>query len=167
MQRRKRKVSEIRQTIGGIEKYASHPYQKAAGVILFFIGFIFILNSLSGMTGFAIAESIGKIPSSIIGLIFIIGGILLFVRGKESNLALEVKKSGAIITDPRRLRKIANKMGYEGRWVKEGYQVLGKNGRPLTVIPNHNISTGVCRSVIDVLSTGKSNFRKRIGYSSA
>lgn len=138
--------------------------RKILGIVLFLIGGFLIFNSFSGMTGFVVAENIEKNISSIIGLMLVIGGIVLFVRGKEGNLALEIKKSGAIITNPKKLRKISNKMGYEGRLVKEGYQVLN-NGRPLTVIPNHNISTGVYRSIINALSTGESNFRKRTDYS--
>ena len=144
---------------------------KLTGVILILIGIILILNSLSGITGFVISESIGTSVSGIIGLAFIIGGVFfLFLssrKQKEGNLAKMVKDSGTIITNPKKLRKISKQMGYNGMWVKEGYQVLDKNKKRLTMIPHHNISEGVYRSIINALSTGKTSFRKRTGYSSS
>lgn len=139
-------------------------FQKISGIILIAAGIVLVLNSSPGITGFIISEFISRGASSALGLVFIVGGILLFLRGKESNLALEVKKSGAILTNPKKLIKIAGKMGYQGRMINEGYQVLDEKRKPLTVIPSR-ISKGVFYDIIDALSTGMPNFRKRTGYS--
>ena len=143
MRKRKKRVNEQQIINSIINEPPKDITKKLIGAVLILTGFIFILNSFSGITGFAVAESVRKIPSSIIGIVLIVGGALVFLRGKESNLALEVKKSGAIITNPGKLKKIAHEMGYKGRKVKEGYQILDKDGKPLTVIPKHNIPPGV------------------------
>lgn len=111
------------------------------------------------------AAAIGTSSSNslnIIALITLIIGLVLFLGDSlERNLALETLKSGAVITDPRKIEKIARKMGYnEGREVKEGYQILDEHGKPLTVIPRHNISGGVYRNIMKSLSTGESTFRR-------
>ena len=90
---------------------------------------------------------------------------MLFLAGKESNLAKKVLESGAVIQDPTKIKKIARKMGYFGRDVKEGYQVLDQENKPLTVIPRHNISKAVYREIMKSLSTEESSFRRRTGYS--
>ncbi len=100
---------------------------------------------------------------NIASLIMLVAGLVLFIiEGEhERNLAFETLKSGAVITDPRKIEKIARKMGYtEGREVREGYQILDDRGKPLTVIPRHNISGGVYRGIMKALSTGESTFRK-------
>ena len=147
--------------------------QRIFGGALILTGFIFILNSLSSITGFIISQNLGKGVGSIFGLVFIICGILIFVSSrevKEGNLAKQLLENGAIVQDSKKLRKIAKKVGkqegYFGREVEEGYQILNKNKKPLTVIPRHNISAGVYRSIMNALVTGESNFRKRTAYSS-
>ena len=56
------------------------------GVVLIIIGFLFILNSLSSITGFAVAESIGKGASSLVGIALVIGGVLMFISKKEKRV---------------------------------------------------------------------------------
>jgi len=99
---------------------------------------------------------------NIIALIILVIGLVLFLADSlERNLALEVLRSGAVITDPRKIEKIARKMGYsQGKEVREGYQVLDEQGKPLTVIPRHHISGGVYRNIMKSLSAGESTFRK-------
>ncbi len=58
--------------------------QKNLGILFILIGSIFILNASSGITGFFIIEKIGEGISSILGLIFVALGILLFLRGRDS-----------------------------------------------------------------------------------
>ena len=60
--------------------------RKILGAILILIGFVLILNSFSGMTGFAVADSIGKGVSSILGFVFVIGGFLVFIGGQQEGL---------------------------------------------------------------------------------
>ena len=50
---------------------------KIFGILSFFIGIIFILNTFSGITGFSILEGLSSGISSIIGLVFIAVGIVL------------------------------------------------------------------------------------------
>lgn len=143
---------------------------KIMGVLLLLIGFIFIFSSFSKLTGNIVAEKITGSIASWIGLVFLVGGFAFFLMGKEkgregkleTNLAQQVINDRKIITKSRDLINISKKMGYQGRQVKEGYQVLGRDGKPLTVIPRHKeVSGGVYQSVIEALATGESSFRKR------
>jgi hypothetical protein len=129
------------------------------------LGFIFILMSFAIisaniiLTGAVIGTFHTNIPS-IIALAFFVAGIILFEEAKEGNLAARILKSGAIITDPKKIEKIARRMGYdEIRFVKEGRQIL-HDGRPLTVIPHHPLSAGVYRSIMKSLSSGEPSFRR-------
>jgi len=144
---------------------------KILGIVLFLIGGFLIFNSFSSMTGFAVAEFVGKGASSILGFVFVLVGVLVFMAGgkqKEGNLAKQILKDGGVILDSRKLRRISKKVekqeGYSGREVKEGYQILDRDENPLTVIPNHDVSAGVYRSIMNSLATGESSFRKRTGY---
>lgn len=58
--------------------------KKVIGIILIIVGFVFVLNSFSGITGFVIAESVGKGISGVLGLVLIIGGALIFMGGKRN-----------------------------------------------------------------------------------
>ncbi len=128
------------------------------GIAFIILSFLIVLFNVS-LTGAVIGTSFSNI-SSLVAVIFFIVGILLIKGSKLENLAKKIMDSGAVITDPKKLKKIAIKMGYEGRNVKEGYQILDENKKPLTVIPNHNVSTGVYRSIIKSLATGNSSFRR-------
>ena len=140
-------------------------YLKGLGVFFLLIGiFAFVLTfNTMNITGNSVLDKIGGSGGYFFGIIFVlIGGMLLMSRANSGkNLAQIAKESGAIITDGKKLKKIAKKMGYEGREVKEGYQILDLGGTPLTVIPHHNISSGVYRSIITALATGESSFRKK------
>ncbi|MBS3094680.1 hypothetical protein J4474_03370 [Candidatus Pacearchaeota archaeon] len=132
--------------------------KELSGGILFLVGIILILNSFSEITGFAVVGNINFTEGSILGIVLIIAGIYLFAVGNlEKNLGYFEK--GAVITDPRKLKKIAKRIGYNGREVKEGYQILNEKGKPVTVIPRH-ISKGVYFNIREALLTGQSNFRK-------
>lgn len=132
---------------------------KNLGLFFVFVGILLMLVSTSfTITGNAVKEGI-NLGSSFIGFVFLVGGLALFLASKEGNLAKKVLESGAVITNSKKLKKIARKMGYEGREVKEGYQVLDYKDKPLTVIPNHkDVSKRVYYSVMKALSTGESNF---------
>jgi len=59
--------------------------KKVAGIVLIFVGFLLILNSFSGITGFVISENLEKETGSIFGFILIISGIsLLLIQGSVS-----------------------------------------------------------------------------------
>jgi hypothetical protein len=135
--------------------------------ILVIIGLVLLVSSLS-ITGNVVSEKIGKTPSSILGLAFIIGGVVLFMarRSKEGNLAKQVLESGAVLSRPRDIKKIARKMGYEIVGNKrEGYTVLYEKGR-LTTIPGH-ISKETFYSIMKALATRKPNLRRRADYSTS
>ena len=141
--------------------------KRGFGVVLFWIGVAFILNSFSGITGYVVAEEIGKSVSSILGLVFVVGGLALFIRGNKlkTSLAEEVKKSGVVITNPKKLVSLAKQIGYPGRNRKEGYQVLDLRGVPITIIPRHrSIKKGTYRGIITALSTGESSFRRTYSH---
>lgn len=136
---------------------------KRIGIFSFLIGLFLIINhSLMSITGNVINETV-QIGGSILGLIFIIAGAALFLveGGLEKTLAQIVRESKAVITDPRKLKKIARKSGYTiGREVKEGTKVYDKENHYITVIPRHKISIGVYKNIINSLATGKSSFRQ-------
>jgi putative component of toxin-antitoxin plasmid stabilization module len=93
---RERTEDEVQNVEKGIEKYAS--YQNAASYVLIFIGAVLILNSLSGITGFVIAEAIGTGISGIIGLALVIGGVVLFAGGIENKvIGSNVKKDPLLL----------------------------------------------------------------------
>lgn len=139
-------------------------YRKIIGIILFLIGAILIFNSFSGMTGFVVSNLVGKGISSILGFGFIIGGgILLILESRLERNLEDFKNKTAIITDPKKLMKIANRLGYDRRNVKEGCQILNEKGKPITVIPKHSFSKRVYFNIRDALLTGQSNFRKAYG----
>lgn len=93
-------------------------------------------------------------------LIFLITGLALFLHGNRLELL-----SKKIIDKPEELQRISHRLGYNGRQVKEGYQIIDGEGRPLTVIPRHGpITTGTYHNIRRALMSGEPNFRKR--YSS-
>jgi len=49
------------------------------GIVLLLLGVFFILNAGSGITGFVVFEDVGKGVSSILGIAFVVGGILLIM----------------------------------------------------------------------------------------
>jgi hypothetical protein len=60
---------------------------KAIGAFFILVGLLLILNSSLPLTGFIISERIGKTTFNLIGLVFIIFGIILF----NYRLSLEVR----------------------------------------------------------------------------
>ncbi len=132
--------------------------KKIIGGILILASLAFLINQ--NFTGAIIGTS--YISFNLVALAAFIIGIILFIHeiGVKKNLAAQILKSGAIIDDPKKILKIARKMGYdEGREVKEGYQILSHN-HPITVVPHHHLSPGVSRNILKTLSSGESNFRR-------
>jgi hypothetical protein len=121
--------------------------------IVFILFSFFVLSLNLNFTGAVVGVSSGSL--NFIAIIFLVVGSALLIHENK----LEKLISHKFIDDPRRIKQIAQKMGYhDGREVKEGYQIL-KKGKPLTVIPRHHISKGVYHSIMNALSTGESNFR--------
>jgi hypothetical protein len=68
-----------------------------SGMLTFLIGFVLMANYLSGITGYAISNRIGVEFSSIAGIVFIIGGLALFIAGRhqrDSNVVFVNQKKG-------------------------------------------------------------------------
>ncbi|MBI5804297.1 DUF308 domain-containing protein [Candidatus Pacearchaeota archaeon] len=63
------------------------------GIFFVVIGFVFLLNSFQ-LTGFTIIDDIAQSTSSLMGIVFVIGGILFFVagRGEESDLEIFISR---------------------------------------------------------------------------
>ncbi|MGD9275934.1 MAG: hypothetical protein PVJ67_02065 [Candidatus Pacearchaeota archaeon] len=131
--------------------------KRGIGILFFAFGILLILNSFHGLTGFAIYEKIREAQSSVFGLMFILVGVFLISLGKLEKGLMKLKTG--VITDPNQLKKIARKLGYEGKMVKEGWQVLDEKGKPVTVIPRR-VSRGVFYNIRDALRKGESNFRR-------
>ncbi len=143
-------------------------WKKFLGIFLIALSFIITLSNLTILG--AVIGSTASSSLSFLSILFLAIGIALVLvekeGGLEKTLAQQILGSGAIITNPKKLRKIARKSGYkDGKEVREGYQVFDYEGNPLTVIPNHNISKGVYRSIIKALATGESSFRREESYS--
>jgi len=144
--------------------------RKLIGSISLLIGIVLILNSFSGITGFAIAQEISTTPSFIFGLILFLGGLVLLAsdrreskEGGLENRAQRILKSGARLST-KKLKKLARQMGYEGRDAgREGYRIFKPDGTILTDIPKHNgdLPDGTYYSILTALATGESSFRKR------
>jgi hypothetical protein len=129
-------------------------------------GLILISNvSLTKLTG----NVIGNIPVlgfSFFGFALLIIGIVLFLMDQEGalekTLAQEIKESRRIVEKPREIIHIAKKSGYLiGDEVREGTPIYNQYGNRITVVPRHNLSSGVSRNIINDLARGESSFRKR------
>lgn len=79
--------------------------KKIFGLVLFFVGILIILNSALGITGDVIStDSFGKSINAILGLAFIVGGLVLFVgeSGLERKIFFDVNKNRQSETPVRR-----------------------------------------------------------------
>ena len=129
--------------------------------IVFVVCSMFVVMFNLKITAAIIGTSLA-VGINLLAIILMIWGIVLLSKiNLETNLAQQTLQSGAVITNPRKIIKIAKKMGYDsGKEVKEGFQILDDSGKPLTVVPKHHISSGVYRSIMKSLSSGESNFRR-------
>ena len=135
--------------------------RKFFGAILIVVSFLLVSLNTFKLTGGVVG--VFSLSLNLIALTFLILGLALSIRREphEGNLATQILKSGAVETDSRKLRRIAKESGYEIVFAKEGYQILDKDRKPLTIIPYHHITTGVSKEIIKSLSTGISVFRLR------
>jgi len=139
--------------------------EKRLSIFLISMGLILTANSfLINITGNVVSENI-QVTSSILGLVFIIGGIGLFLSMKEGKLektlAQQTLENNSVVTDTKKLKKIARKSGYTiGKTVKEGYPIFDKKNNYITVIPYRHVSIGVSKNILRALATGESSFRK-------
>lgn len=65
---------------------------KYLGLFFLVIGFIFILNSFFGITGYAIIEDASKGTSSILGYVFIVIGTVLFLARRRVDYNIVASK---------------------------------------------------------------------------
>lgn len=135
-------------------------FKRGLGIGLISISLVILLFNLTP-TGAVVGVGFSASLNLIALITFILGLALFLIHSLEINLAKEILSRGGVITNSRELIRIARKMDYGERQVKEGFQVLNEYGKPITVIPNHpNVSPGVSRNVLKALSTGESSFRK-------
>jgi len=115
-----------------------------------------VLSTNLQFTGAVVGISSGSL--NVIALVFLVVGSALFLHG--NNLSELTKK--IMQSSPKKIRQIANEMGYhEGREAKEGYEII-RNRKILTVIPRHDhISLGVSHDIAKDLYTGEPSFRRR------
>ncbi len=138
------------------------------GLSFLFIGLVFLLNSFSSITGAVVLENVGVDVSGLLGLVFVIAGLVVMIAGereKESKLVREIEnvlRSGAI-KDPRYLLKVAEGLGCVLRQAKgdhiDVYDSTGKRhlvdaaGRLLTIDLGGRENTGSYRKVLKALHT--------------
>ncbi len=95
-----------------------------SGIFIFLIGFGFMINSFSGITGYIISKQFSAEVSSLFGITLIVGGFMLFITGqhqRESKLIVNEKKGirkikFAIATkriNYNKLKKITKETGYK------------------------------------------------------
>jgi hypothetical protein len=89
-------------------------FKRGLGIFLFLIGVFILISSQSGMTGNIVSDRVSAI-SSILGLVFIIGGILLFVglneyRQENKNLVDLVKEDKYFGEPGYRRKKMINQI---------------------------------------------------------
>ena len=123
--------------------------------ILFMIFSLGVLSTNLQFTGAVVGISSGSL--NIIALVFLVVGSALFLHG--NNLEDLARKT--MQASPKEIARIAHKMGYEGKEAKEGLELYNRQGKIVTVIPHHNISSGVHYQIRKALLTGESNFRQR------
>lgn len=143
------------------------------GIIVILVGFFFILNSsFAIITGNVVSKKVDALDS-FIGIMFLISGLALFLVSElesrileKKSLAERIKKSGAVITSVKKLKKIALESGYYlGKEVKEGTSVFDEKGNYITVIPKgREVSRGVYYNIIKALATGESSYKKGRQY---
>jgi len=63
------------------------------GIIFLILGVFFLINSFSGITGFVIVEDFGRGISGILGVVFVLVGILLFSAGNYGQEAYRKRES--------------------------------------------------------------------------
>lgn len=96
-----------------------------SGIFIFLIGFVFMINYLSGITGYVVTNQINEEFSSIGGIVFIVAGLMLFIIGRHqqtSNMIFVNQKKSirkikfAIATKSinyDRLKKLTKEAGYK------------------------------------------------------
>ncbi|VVB82995.1 Uncharacterised protein [uncultured archaeon] len=130
-------------------------FQKTLSYFFILASFVFVIPF--NITGNAISSGI-KTGNLFFGFSFLIFGIVLFLISHEGNLARKVRKSGAVIEDPKKLIHIAREMDYIlGKDVKEGLEVY-EGKRRITTIPKHKLTW---RTSKDILRTFEEEYDKR------
>lgn len=109
-----------------------------SGIFIFLIGFIFMINSFSGITGHVINNKINTEFSSMGGIIFIIVGLILFIIGRhtiESNVIFVNHKKGirkikfsfaSKMINYDKLKKLTKEAGYKFVETKDYAAVFSK-----------------------------------------
>jgi len=80
------------------------------GLISFVLGIFFSLNAISGITGLVISESVGAVASSILGIVLLVLGILLFIMtGVSIPLRGNERKKELYLTDLGEKKKLSDR----------------------------------------------------------
>jgi len=58
---------------------------RIAGVFLFSLGFLLMLNPVSGITGYSISEDVNENPLSVFSVVVIVLGLIVFLSGLEKR----------------------------------------------------------------------------------
>jgi len=93
------------------------------GIISLVIGALFLLNSFSGITGFVIVEEVGRNVSGVLGLIFVLVGMVLMLADREGESELEISikeavKQGVPREEAKNLFDDAKRKIESGKWVE-------------------------------------------------
>lgn len=133
---------------------------RIVGIFSIFLGIVFLLDSFSGITGFVVFEGIKKSASSILGTIFIVGGLILVIvvegglERKTRKIVQEIDQTlrSGKIGKYEELERYAKKLGYR---LEEGsnHKNVYKGDYRITEIPRHRreVATGTYRSILRAL----------------
>lgn len=127
------------------------------GTFLFLVGIVFLLNSISIITGYFIFEEVDEDFNRAIGLVFLLLGLIIFLSGLENKVEKLKRELAEILKSSKigsydELTKIAQKMGYG---IKEGgnHSKIYRGDKFVTTIPRHarGVATGTYRSIVKEL----------------
>jgi len=124
-----------------------------SGIFMFLIGFVFLINYFSGITGYVVTNEISQEFSSTAGIVLVVGGLMLFISGRhvQSNKKTTINKERGLkkikiaiasrIIDYEKFKKLIIESGYNIIEAKDyttifsptGESIKNEFGYPLTI----------------------------------
>jgi hypothetical protein len=132
--------------------------------VLFALGLFFILNSLSGITGFVVFENVEKNTGTFVGLVFLLGGLAgiwlamepLEKRVEKTFYKIDQKIHGKARGTYSELISLAKKLDYDVVQ-KSAHTGIYYKGNKVTEIPRHtgDVPTGTFKDILQKLRKGR------------
>jgi hypothetical protein len=124
------------------------------GMSFLFMAAVFFVNSVGGITGYAVFSGTDYGVGFLIALWFLFAGMaVLGMAGRGENEAQDLLENRKILTKYNDLRRLADRMGYD---LKEGGNhatVLDSDHHVVTQIPRHtNVNRNTARGIMRKLA---------------